>query len=714
MGRGRGGSSSHEKRTPGGISTSSKMSKVGEIEAKHGVLGGNPGDEGSPERIVSERYRLARRAIEQEFIDELVNKALKREVAGTNSGREVTEQQLQDLLKTPKGRKFARTTEGFVRDFVLGTPDTKKQIDQRVAALQVPKEPENMVAAPDIGNLENYYLHSDRNASEINKKFREEQDVFYNHVFAEERDEPDSSSFEHNHDSEQEWYNRAGFLGRVYRRSLEDPSMRETFLKLWSLSGELEGKGADNASEKRLARERRVAGHLQKLWAGGHSIADESKDGLILSKDDELIRQPDQESIYDIYYYKMLLANPETHAMLQEAEDNKELISRRRVLWGEPSKEQQDISNKGQSDANDVKIAKQKISKLVVPMYGLGINAVDKIKTAVGQTPEPLPGYAKKALKGEPVSRNLFALLNFNDQEAMDAGFDINAVGRLDTETEKGFEAYKNVGLKPAEKRAMLEYTGSEYENINAYIRSLSTSFNNYGTTNDPDVKKVMLNRIYSMTHNMSRDRVMAVLLMRGMAKIIAARGDESKVLTRGSDQAPDTKMGFAEGKYFYDPGVTSSSLRTPWTSDWATSKTQYVLLTNKWVDARGFSLIDHDEDTPPDRKEEEMLIFPGTLFQADIVKKYKSTKEAAGRYAKPGRIIIDVVTGRQASVEPNKQVKTLSGVGIKDDGKEYSESPLIRDIVPVSTNGDAKEYSKRFSDVGNTLYDWLYNKKEN
>lgn len=39
MGRGKGGSASHGKRTPGGISTSSKMSKVGEIEAKHGVLG---------------------------------------------------------------------------------------------------------------------------------------------------------------------------------------------------------------------------------------------------------------------------------------------------------------------------------------------------------------------------------------------------------------------------------------------------------------------------------------------------------------------------------------------------------------------------------------------------------------------------------------------------------------------------------------------------
>lgn len=52
MGRGKGGSSFHNKRTPGGITTTSKMSKVGEIEAKHGVLG----DEavGVPDKINSE------------------------------------------------------------------------------------------------------------------------------------------------------------------------------------------------------------------------------------------------------------------------------------------------------------------------------------------------------------------------------------------------------------------------------------------------------------------------------------------------------------------------------------------------------------------------------------------------------------------------------------------------------------------------------------
>ena len=55
MGRGKGGSVGHNKRTPGGIRTSSKMSKVGEIEAKHGVLGDDT-TAGSPE--LNNEYQL--------------------------------------------------------------------------------------------------------------------------------------------------------------------------------------------------------------------------------------------------------------------------------------------------------------------------------------------------------------------------------------------------------------------------------------------------------------------------------------------------------------------------------------------------------------------------------------------------------------------------------------------------------------------------------
>ena len=50
MGRGSGGSLKNSKRTAGGIRTSSQMSKVGEIEAEDGVLGGDQAP-GSPGRV---------------------------------------------------------------------------------------------------------------------------------------------------------------------------------------------------------------------------------------------------------------------------------------------------------------------------------------------------------------------------------------------------------------------------------------------------------------------------------------------------------------------------------------------------------------------------------------------------------------------------------------------------------------------------------------
>lgn len=68
MGRGKGGSTSHGKRTPGGIRTSSKMSKVGEIEAKHGVLGE---DAGAPERISAASNKVDWNARTAEFKEKI-------------------------------------------------------------------------------------------------------------------------------------------------------------------------------------------------------------------------------------------------------------------------------------------------------------------------------------------------------------------------------------------------------------------------------------------------------------------------------------------------------------------------------------------------------------------------------------------------------------------------------------------------------------------
>ena len=66
MGRGKGGSTSHGKRTPGGIRTSSQMSKVGEIEAKNGVLGDEQ-NAGTPDTVnVGEVRDLTTKRLERQ------------------------------------------------------------------------------------------------------------------------------------------------------------------------------------------------------------------------------------------------------------------------------------------------------------------------------------------------------------------------------------------------------------------------------------------------------------------------------------------------------------------------------------------------------------------------------------------------------------------------------------------------------------------------
>ena len=66
MGRGSGGSLKNSKRTAGGIRTSSQMSKVGEIEAEDGVLGGDQAP-GSPGRVDNSQTKVDWEAQSEKF-----------------------------------------------------------------------------------------------------------------------------------------------------------------------------------------------------------------------------------------------------------------------------------------------------------------------------------------------------------------------------------------------------------------------------------------------------------------------------------------------------------------------------------------------------------------------------------------------------------------------------------------------------------------------
>jgi chloramphenicol 3-O-phosphotransferase len=166
-----------------------------------------------------------------------------------------------------------------------------------------------------------------------------------------------------------------------------------------------------------------------------------------------------------------------------------------------------------------------------------------------------------------------------------------------------------------------------------------------------------------------------------------------------------------AEGKYYYDAGVNSTSLKENWHTPWGIGGTQFVLGTNQWVDARSFSAIDRDPDATEADKEEELMVFPGTLFKIDHARKYKSTKIGIDKK----RIAQDVIWGREATLDAQKGVNVMSPAGLKWEYKGDSV-PIAVDLISKHVNGRRDdraidEYSSRFSEMGDTLYHWLYHK---
>lgn len=712
MGRGKGGSTSHGKRTPDGIQTSSamKMSRVGEVEAKDGVLGGNSGDIGAPDRIESpEGLRDVERRVEAGMINNAVQALLRKQFK--KGDKEPTPAELQAILQTPEGRMAQRINEAKAKEYILSSKSLQDERDRRVEAMGGVKPTGDRVFTPDVNAFENYYLHTDRTQDEIDEKFNVEGNRFSRHVFPNEIEGTGmrGAAGENNGRSAEQWYEQAGFLGLVYHKALVDPSMRELFLKLWSLSGELEGENSA-LSKDRLEREQRIAGHIEDTWKAGKSVLDESADDLHYSERDPMLRGTGQTPVYDAYYYKLLLSNPETRAMLAEAEKKQKLMKAgggRRRTWGSYWAD-------GKAGTPPLSAVKATLEQNMAPMPKVGFERINKIKEALGQMPVAVPAYALEALKGQPVSQHLFALADFDDTDYEIADYaDLFDVSRDDIEESiKDYNKHgEDAGLTDGEKYAVVMYTSHGYDRVNDYLRTLTTTFDAYSQAKDKDVKEAMTFRLYHMLKDVSGDRAMAALTMRGMAKLIAARGkSEPRTVTRGSGQAPGTKLGMAEGKYFYDPGVTSTSLRENWHSDWAGSGTQYVLVTDKWIDARPFSVIDRDSSTPKDRKEDELMVFPGTMFRADAVQNYKSTKRRVGRLRQ------DVIWGRQADLSSSDGASTLSPAGLKWENTSPPRD-VLSDILPKTTRGrsdeaSVNEYASRFGKIGDTLYHWLYDSK--
>ena len=160
MGRGKGGSTSHGKRTPGGIRTSSQMSKVGEIEAKNGVLGEEQAA-GAPGRVDASKvdWEAKREQFKEKVIAydkdrrkqmaELYNKYIKEVKAGNNIEEPDPEVLKNDLdrwdLQSKRKNKDIRSLDKYnhvtlhdaMKDYRTADEEIKEQKEKALKGIDL-------------------------------------------------------------------------------------------------------------------------------------------------------------------------------------------------------------------------------------------------------------------------------------------------------------------------------------------------------------------------------------------------------------------------------------------------------------------------------------------------------------------------------------------------------------------------------------------------
>jgi hypothetical protein len=380
-----------------------------------------------------------------------------------------------------------------------------------------------------------------------------------------------------------------------------------------------------------------------------------------------------------------------------------------------------DIDNPSRAEKS-VQAAMKEVQE---PLHKLPLDSIDKLRAAFAEKPAEKPDYVMQAVEGQPMSNRLYSLIapdltpeemeNIYMPSPLDvadsvAAFDRSIYGKRQNAKSNTIQltgdgsADKFGAIPPLtdmEKYVLVQYTVSLYQRVNGYMRKVSSLLNDYSATDDPDVKKTIENQFEFLmkdTYNLET-RIIAMHLMNGLAKIMAGNPKgEVRTVTRGSSQAPVTKVGLEGGKYFYDAAAQSTAVKENWASPWSVHKTQYVLNTDKWVDARPYSeMQDMDED--------EMVVFPGVMFKADMVEGYKPAHELSAN------IETDAVAGRQVSFNKDGSSKELNTPSVKWKGAKYKMEVGSRALE----GGREKvgNYEKRFKAPGRTLYHWLYGRED-
>lgn len=631
MGRGQGGSKSYGKRTPGGISTSSKMSKVGEIEAKHGVLGeeGNDVDMGQPQEglLGQAKQKLASKVAGDLFenikkhqstedlapaMDEQATAVLWKELFNEDMPEGLFDESSDskpsdDLFEEIKDYKSTNDGGGFV-----WTPDENELFsDARKAIAAADNEASSLDGAYSgsiVSSLEEL-------TKPIGRKYLPAQAV---------------------NDAVMKQSGASGVLkwAQMNADSQDDDALERNGLEAVVRASAILGDGVANTLFDDV-----VSAHLAWLRDKGMPLEDANNPKLdsnspMMNAYREKYWTPKQ-----YYAYKTLLQEPVTREALES-------------LY---SKAKGDYTRF--APRKPLGIDEAGIRASVKPLHAMSSEGVDAFRKAVG-APEyaGMPWQLSSALRGQPIAKRMYQLGSVDVSNEEDLK-NIWSSTTVDTYARKFDQNHSSKDvLSKYEKAALVFYTGGGYEMINDYLRSLNDTLAMYEGAKDPNMKKMIEERLGNIyTSAVARGVAhKATLFMNAWAKLYQYELSEglhegNRILTRGA-QVPDMKK-FVEGEYFYDSGVSSSADKSNWESNFKGTE-ELVLNTDKYIDARNFSLMQDEAE------EDEFIIFPGILFKADFVKQY----EAIDGRNNPK---VTLVAGRQADLTEDS-VKLADSQGAK------------------------------------------------
>lgn len=637
MGTGDGGSIRNPKRITGGIAPSgirlgsSEMKVVGAAEQVQRDLENGAEKEVAAKHVANlNKLRENMSAAEQSELDQFYSRIYP-EAYG----------------QTPEGS--AENVAGFMQD----------------AAKEEPKK--SQYADYDVGVMERIASGELKASDEdVRKEFERFSSLYDNSEFI------DNSTFH-----------------TIMDKARNDPELQRTVLKLLAIADMK--KESKSGSRRRMDEsaqtvkasmdglEKQVNNHLSFL-NGMEQDLETDPQNLNLDIDDPLHAD---KAPFGLFYYKTLLSDPKTRALLQIKKE--QLPAQFPINQGH-------IADDNYREPQTREQMRKAMDSAAKPMHEMKSSDVDDIRWYAGLGHAmPTPEIVKEQLADQPVAANIFRLIADKSGSPSEENTEVRSYA-------KRFDEWKPDladSLTSQEKHAIIKYTGAWYRPVNNFMRSVAMCLEGYRSAKDEDARESFSNRLYTLLNEAKKSGIMAgaTNAMTGMLKMM--KGNKPRVVTRGGTESSLKTAGLEAGKQIYDPAFSSAADIENWGSGWSTSKTQYVLVTDKYVDIGDMSL---------NPGESEMLLFPGIVFGVDVAKRYNAPY-TLGKNVTP--ISIDVIAGRQLGMsEKGKPAKTSAQGAERLKKTEFSDHQT-KEKEPTSV----EDYEKRYGDIGAELYKKLFEK---